>query len=242
MKPLEQKQEQVGVVFIHGAGLNRSIWQEVAADFEYPSLFIDFPMRDVSEDLRKDLALADYVRHIRQQIDAWSVRKIVLVAHSLGGIPALEVANALPDRLAGFVAVGAAIPRKGGSFLSVLPFPKRILMSLIIRKLGTKPPVSVIRSGLCHDLSEEQTTQVIENFAPESIRVYTDPIDVIPPPVPKLYVQLSKDKEFGSSMQQKMIANLQPEHVRTIDCGHLPMLSNPQGLRYVLVQFLREAI
>jgi len=242
MKKMEQQQEQVGVVFIHGAGLNRGIWTEVATGFEYPSLFIDFPIREVEDASHNTLALADYVRHIRQQIDAWGVSKIVLVAHSLGGIPALQVADALADRLAGFVAVGAAIPRKGGSFLSVLPFPKRILMSIILRKLGTKPPESAIRSGLCNDLSEEQASQVIKNFTPESIRVYTDSIDVTPPPVPKLYVQLSKDKEFGSAMQQKMIANLKAEYVRTLDSGHLPMLSDPKGLRHVLNQFLTEAI
>jgi len=242
MNKMGQEKEQVGVVFIHGAGLNQGIWSEVATDFEYPSLFIDFPQRDGLYASRKELALADYVHHIRQQIDTWGVRRIVLVAHSLGGIPALQVADALSDRLSGFVAVGAAIPRKGGSFLSVLPFPKRILMSIILRKLGTRPPESAIRSGLCNDLTEAQASQVVQSFAPESIRVYTDPIDVTPPPVPKLYVQLSKDKEFGSSVQQKMIANLMPEHIRTLDSGHLPMLSDPKGLRDVLDQFLSEVI
>ncbi|MCR8644991.1 alpha/beta hydrolase [Paenibacillus sp. N1-5-1-14] len=242
MEKLEQKKEQVGVVFIHGAGLNGGIWSEVATDFQYPSLSIDLPMRAAEDASRKDLTLMDYVRDIKQQIDAWGVKRIVLVAHSLGGILALEVAKSLSDRLVGFVAVGAAIPKKGGSFLSILPFPKRMIMSLIIRKMGTKPPESAIRSGLCNDLSEAQAAQIVQSFAPESIRVYTDTIDVTPPPVPKLYVQLSKDRQFDATMQKKMIANLKPEHIRTLDSGHLPMISNPTGLRHVLDQFLSEAI
>jgi hypothetical protein len=66
--------------------------------------------------------------------------------------------------------------------------------------MGTKPPDSAIRAGLCNDLSPEQALEIVRGFVPESIRVYTDRVDVSTPAVPKLYVKLTKDKELGPSL------------------------------------------
>ncbi|MDQ8734610.1 alpha/beta hydrolase [Paenibacillus sp. LHD-38] len=228
-------QEKTGFVFIHGAGLNREIWSKVLEGFGHPYLLIDFPNR---EEQRGELALADYVMHIKKQIDEWGTRRVIIVAHSLGGVLSLKLAAELNDRLAGFVAVGAVIPKKGGSFLSVLPLPKRILMSLILRKMGTKPPESAIRTGLCNDLTDEQASKIVITFKPESVRVYTDRADAPAPAVPKLYVKLSKDKELSPSLQNKMISHFAPQSVQSLDTGHLPMLSDPAGLRLLLLNFI----
>lgn len=234
----KQDQEKIGVIFVHGAGLNSGIWNKVALRLDHPSLLIDFPFRGSYSESDKGLSLADYVTCIKKQVEAWEVRRFVVVAHSLGGVVALRIASDLSCRLAGFVAVGAAIPKNGGSFLSTLPFLKRILMGAILRKIGTEPPESVIRAGLCNDLTSEQSEGIVREFIPESIRVYTDRTGVSVPNVPKLYVKLTRDKEFSSSLQNRMIANFSPQEVRTMESGHLPMISDPNGLRNVLQEFM----
>lgn len=238
MNKQNRTQEKLGFVFVNGAGLESGIWSKVLEGFDHPCLLIDFPFRKEAVELRKELALSDYVTHMKRQVDEWKTRKFVIVAHSLGGVLALKLASEMSDRLAGFVAVGAAIPKKGGSFLSVLPFPKRILISAILRKMGTKPPESAIRAGLCNDLSPEEASEIVRGFVPESVRVYTDRVDVSVPNVPKLYLKLTKDKEFGPSLQNKMISNLSPQSVQSLETGHLPMLSDPDGLKLALQNFL----
>lgn len=230
--------KEIGFVFIHGAGLEGRIWSNVAEGLGQPSLLLDFPLRKGPVDSRSDLALDDYVSHMEHQVSQWGIQRFVIVAHSLGGVLALKLASKFSDRLAGFVAVGAAIPKNGGSFVSVLPFPKRMLMTAILRKWGTKPPESVIRAGLCNDLSEEQTAGLVQGFVPEAIRVYTDRAHAAVPAVPKLYVKLTKDKEFPSSLQNKMISHLSPHSVEQLESGHLPMLSKPGDLRRILQSFL----
>ncbi len=69
----------------------------------------------------RTLGLAGYVDHVRRQIDEWSVGQVTIVAYSIGGVVSLDVAKELPDRVAGFVGVSAAIPKPGGSFLSCYP-------------------------------------------------------------------------------------------------------------------------
>ncbi|AJY73453.1 alpha/beta fold hydrolase [Paenibacillus beijingensis] len=238
MNKQERTWEKTGFVFVNGAGLESRIWSKVVEGLDHPYLLVEFPHRNGSVESRKDLSMMDYVAHMKRQVDEWGTRKFVIVAHSLGGVLALKLAYEVSDRLAGFVAVGAAIPENGGSFLSVLPFPKRILMSAILRKIGTKPPASAIRSGLCNDLSSDQAAKIVQGFIPEAVRVYTDQVDASVPIVPKLYVKLTHDKEFSPSLQNNMISNLSPQSVRILETGHLPMLSDPDGLRFVLEDFL----
>lgn len=236
----KQSPEPIGFVFINGAGLDGRIWRKVIEGLDQPCLLIELPLRNGSVQARSSLSLEDYVTHVRKQTDEWKPRRIVIVAHSLGGVLALGLAAGLGDRLAGIVAVGAVIPKDGGSFMSVLPFPKRMLMSGILRTIGTRPPAAAIRTGLCNGLSPDQTTEIVQGFIPESVRVYTDRINVSVPDVPKLYVRLTKDQEIGPSLQDQMIANLAPHAVHSLDTGHLPMISQPEGLRSMLEAFLSK--
>lgn len=230
--------EKIGFVFINGAGLESSIWSQVVENFPHPYLLIDFPFRKDNEPLRKQLSLADYVDHMEKQIVNWPIQKFIIVAHSLGGTLAIKLASKMPERIAGFIAVGAIIPKNGGSFLSALPFHKRLLLTMILPKVGTKPPKSAILAGLCNDLSPEVSTKIVEGFVPESIQVYTDRTDAVLIDVPKLYIRLTNDKEIGLSMQNKMIAHFSSHSIQNLNSGHLPMLSNPQKLQHVLLQFI----
>ncbi|MEF3303286.1 alpha/beta fold hydrolase [Paenibacillus sp. GYB003] len=240
---VKQAEEQVGFVFIHGAGLNGEVWARVAEGLDSPYLLVDYPGGGNSgsgdpRSARRHLALQDYIAHMNGQIAAWDVRKFVIVAHSLGGALALRVAAAWPDRLVGFAAIGAVIPRRGGSFLSTMPFPKRVLLGAALRLAGTKPPEAAIRQGLCNDLSPEQAAAVVSGFVPESVAVYTEPVGALAPDVPKLYVKLEQDRELPLSEQERMASNLDAHYTERLDAGHLPMLSRPGELRLVLDAFL----
>lgn len=238
MKHEGWNEEEVGFVFVGGAGLDPDIWRNVADALDRPCLAIRSPARSCDPEFRRGLSIEDYAVHMKNQVENWGTRKFILVAHSLGGVFALRLAAEFPDRVAGFVAVGAAIPNNGGSFLSVLPFPKRALLSILLRIAGTKPPESAIRTGLCNDLTADQAQEVVDRFVPESVRAYTDRVDVPVPDVPKMYVRLTEDKEFGESLQNRMIANLNPQSVRHLPTGHLPMLRDPMALRLLLEEFL----
>lgn len=224
-------------ILIHGAGLGAWIWDDLIDMLDYPALAVNFPFRDGDPKLREGLTLSSYVDDALDQVVAGLPEKAVIVAHSIGGVVGLELAAGLGDKVVGFVGVGAAIPEPGGSFLSCLPLPKRLLMGAIMRLMGTAPPKSAIRQGLCNDLSEQQTSGVIERFIAESRALYTEGIESPLPTAARWYVKLGKDKEFGLPLQEKMITNLAAEKVVTIESGHLPMLSQPTALAAHLNDF-----
>ncbi len=234
------KKQHLGIVFIHGAGLGGWIWRDVLPLMQEPAMAIDLPKRKSTFEARKSLTLNDYTTHVVQEIESFKVEKIVIVAHSLGGVVALKVAEALGDRVVGFVGVGATIPANGGSFLSALPPLKSVVMSMIIKIFGTKPPASAIMQGLCNDLSPEQQQEVVKRFVPESSHIYIDQTNASIPKIKSLYIKLTQDKELSVNLQSKMIANLNAPEIVTMDTGHLPMLKDSAKLAEILNRFVKN--
>ena len=228
-----------GILFIHGAGLGGWIWNDLSTKLAMPTLAVDLPARNKPKEQRAQLSLEAYASDVMNQVNAWQVDKIIVVAHSLGGVIGLEVAARLESKLAGFIAVCAATPKSGGSFISALPFPQRIIMPLVLRLAGTQPPAASIKAGLCNDLSEAQATEVIEKFTPESAGVFTDKTHYKELTVPSLYIRTTKDKEYSLSMQTKLAQNLPNAQIADVDAGHLPMLSKPGELSELIASFVR---
>lgn len=227
----------LGLVFIHGAGLGGWIWERLGESLHYPYLVADFPLRDAPVATRRSLTLDDYATHVAAQAGALRTDRVVIVAHSLGGAVALKAAALLADRLAGLVGVSATVPRNGGSFLSALPLPQRWIVGGLMRVVGTKPPESAIRHGLCSDLDDATADRVVASFAPESRAVYTDRTDARVPDVPRRYVVLTEDKEFAVGLQRTMAENLGATDIPELPAGHLAMLSQPAALAGLLNDF-----
>jgi pimeloyl-ACP methyl ester carboxylesterase len=230
----------IGMVMVPGAGLGGWIWRDIAPLLHAPVLSLELPGRDLDVKARQALRLEDYARHVQAQVERWAVGRIVIVAHSLGGVVGQESAQLLGERVAGFVAVSAVIPQDGGSFVSSLPGPKRWAMNLLLRTVGTKAPESAIRKGLASDLPREMADEVVRRFTPESRQVYLDRTGARPPDVPKLYVKTTNDNELDSALQDRMITNLGPGKVVSLESGHLPMLSRPRELADVLNEFVSD--
>lgn len=228
-----------GFLLLHGAGLGAWIWTDVVSELKAPYVAVDFPFRSGEQADRDALSFDDYVQSAVTQVANLKVDNIVIVAHSLSGAVALKVASLLGDRLAGFIAVGAAIPKNGGSYLSSLPFPQKYIVGMIMKHAGTMPPASAIRKGLCNDVSSEHADKVVQSFAAESRAVYTTPTGVDVPDVARLYVLLTRDKEFGLALEKKMASNLAGSVVE-LEAGHMPMLSRPTELATILNKFIAD--
>src|SRR5690554_5971315 len=229
-----------GLVLIHGAGLNNSIWNDVVKEINIPLIMIDFPNKNTPPNKVNTLLFDDYIKATVNQIKTWNHNQFIIVAHSIGACIGLAVANHFKDELKGFVAIGSIIPKNGNSFTSTLPFPLKLIMPLIIQLFGTTPPQKTIESELCNDLTPEQTHKIVNEFTPESKALYTTKVNFEIPQIPRLYIKMELDNSIPANLQDKMASNLNTDKIVSINSGHLPMISQSKQLTRILIEFMQE--
>ncbi len=230
----------IGMVFIHGAGLNCSIWADVIQGINVPTLAIDFSKIKPEKKATDLLSFDDYVNAAITQISDWKKDHFIVVAHSIGAFIGLKIADHFKKEVRGIVCIGSVIPMTGNSFVSSLPFPQKWIIPVILRLFGTKPAQKSIESELCNDLTKEQTLKIVNEFTPESKALYLTRIHFNLPDINRLYIKLENDKTMPATFQDKMAINLNAEKIMTIDSGHLPMLSKSKQLASILSDFLHE--
>lgn len=213
------------LLLLSGAGLPAWIWDEVRAELPVETRVVDHP--------RGTASLAEYAAAAAATADGWESYGVV--AHSLGGVVGSELLAQQSDRITGFLGVAAIVPAAGSSFLGALPSPQRHVVSLAMRLLGTRPPAKSIRNGLAAGLSAEQADRIVADFAPESQRVYRDPVSPRAFPAASGYVLTEQEKEFPVPLQEKYAAELGGP-IHRIPTGHLPMLEDPAALAAVVAR------
>ncbi|HSW78320.1 MAG TPA: alpha/beta hydrolase [Candidatus Chromulinivoraceae bacterium] len=229
---LKSNLPQTAIVYLSGAGLNPNIWDNVRAKAEVPSVALTYN-RD------KATTLNDAVQDALTQTQKLNATRYAIVAHSLGGVVGVELSRKLGGKMAGFVAVSATIPAPGESFASTLPFPQSVIMPIVLKIAGTKPPAAAIRKGLCNDLNDEQTAGIVGAFTPEPIDLYVGKTSASPlPPSKYLYVRTIDDKQTLPSQQARMAKQLPAVQVVDIASGHLAMISHPDELAAIINDFV----
>jgi pimeloyl-ACP methyl ester carboxylesterase len=102
------------MVFLHGAGMDHSVWALLARSFAHRGhgvLAPDFPRHGQSAGapLSSIGALADWTAAL---IEAAGVAKARIVGHSMGSLVALETAARHPEKVAGLGLIATAAPMR----------------------------------------------------------------------------------------------------------------------------------
>lgn len=223
----------VPILFIGGSGLTAWIWDDVRRHLG------DRPLDRVAARPAsgEQASLEEYVD---AAIGSAPAGKFLVVAHSSGGVIGAEVARRVSDRVKGFLAVSAVIPAPGGSFIGAMPIPNRWILGVMMRMTSTRPPASVIRRGLAYGLPEEITRRIIEEFVPESDRLYRDRTGTGPLEVESGYVFTTADREFPLKLQQQSAQRLGARWTSELSTGHLPMIEDPQEMAEVVIRYLER--
>lgn len=232
--------KKIGIVFLNGAGLNSSIWNDLEKRIDNSVLSIDFPNRKSNDNSNAKLTFEDYVNKTITDVKKWEKDSFIIVAHSIGACVGLKVAEQFKKELKGFVAIGSVVPKSGQSFVSSLPFPQKLLLPILLSLFGTKPPKKTIESELCNDLTPEKTSKIVNEFTAEAKLLYTTKITFDLPDTKRFYIKLTNDKSMPTDLQDEMAKNLNATKIETLNSGHLPMLSKTDELTNILADFIKS--
>ncbi len=216
------------VLLLSGAGLPPWIWDQVRQHLPVASA--------VAARATTPASVGDHAR--AALASAPQGDSLVLVAHSAGGVVAGEVTALAPGRVAAVLGVCAVVPAAGGSFTSSLPLPQRLLLPLVMRVAGTRPPESAVRRGLAAGLDEDTVERLLRDLTPEDRAYFTGRTQPGPPAPVRGYVTTADDAELPPALQQRYLARLAPTFRRELPGGHLPMLLHPRELAAAISEFV----
>lgn len=220
------------ILFLSGAGLPAWIWDDVR-----DRLGASYTAQVAPRPEGGAAGLRDYAE---AALGSMPAGRVLLVAHSAGGVVGAEIAALAPERVGGFLAISAIVPPPGGSFVTAMPIPNRWILSAAMRLAGTRPPDSAIRKTLATGVDEATIDRLIADFTPESQGYYRDRLGQQRWTGPRGYVTTTRDREVPPPMQRRFARRLGADWHRELATGHLPMLEDPGALTAAIVAFVES--
>lgn len=168
----------------------------------------------------------------------------VLVAHSLGGVPATQAADRAPDRIARLVYQCAFVPRNGQSFVD-LASTEEFAASVAGRTQRIEvdeglsyPPGEHAVEAFYGGCDPDAAAAAARRLVPESLALCTQPVSLrgeVFDDVPRTYVEALQDKAIPIASQRAMHRAAGIADIVALDSDHSPFLSCPQQLAEVLL-------
>jgi pimeloyl-ACP methyl ester carboxylesterase len=238
-----------GVVFVHGAANDHSVWALQSRYFAHHGRSVlapDLPGhgRSAGSPLASVEAIADW---LVRMLDAAGVARASFVGHSLGALAVLEAASRWPDRVERIALLGPAVPMAVSDVL--LDAAKRndhVAYELIVgwshsagRQIGGNPVPGLWMTGGALRLLERSAPGVLSTDL-VACNAYANGLDAASRVrCPTLAIVGARDLMAPPKSAQALIGALHDSRVVTLpDCGHAMMAEQPDAVLDALRTFL----
>lgn len=230
---------QPPIVLVHGAFADAPGWGHVAGRLSATGRevrAIDLPGRpgnpmapdQVTLDMHRDALLA--------VLDDLG-RPAIVVGHSFAGIVIAAAAEQAPEKIKTLVFVAAYLPQDGESLVS-------LAMTDPDAKIGAHLKIEP-ENGIA-SVEYSARAELFANDGPEPLKaklpdlILDEPLKPLGTPVhvsdarfgkvDRIYVHTSLDQVVSPALQARMVAATPVRKAVTLSTGHLPFLTDPDGL------------
>ncbi|HLH77083.1 MAG TPA: alpha/beta fold hydrolase [Candidatus Binataceae bacterium] len=240
-------------VLVHGAYHGAWCWAAVIGTLErmgHRALALDLPGHGASSFKRADVTLQVYADGLVDFVEQADVRELVLVAHSMGGLPMTMAAPRLASRLKRMIFVDALVLRDGERAADLIPPARARLLEGALtgpdRCLPVSPEfIDLFRRNFIQDGAPALQDFVIAALQPQPLAAYLEAADnraFFELKVPTDYVALSEDlAQFPRKWHPFYSCRLRNPTVSTIQSGHEVMFTKPIELAQTLVALARQS-
>ena len=242
--------EKSPIVLVHGAFENDQVWGHVTAKLEkdgYQVVAIDLPGRPGNPATPDKVSLGLYGDTVVAAL-AKLGRPAVVVGHSFGGIVIADAAEKAPAKIKTLVFMAAYLPHDGDSLVS-------LAMQDPDAKIG--PHLQIKKEQGIASIEYSARADLFANGGPEGLRkaipdlILDEPLAPLATPVhvtaarfgtvDKVYIHTAMDQVISPAFQAKMVAATPVRAEYTLQTGHTPFLTDPDGLAAAIEQAAQQA-
>lgn len=239
------------VLFVHGAGLDHTVWllqSRYFAHHGWNALAVDLPGhgRSGAEPLPQIGAMADWLVRV---MDALSVERMAVAGHSMGALVALEAAARHAERVEALALIGLAVPMAVAEpLLEAARANHHDAIDMITgwghsagARIGGNTAPGMWMTGAGMRLLERARPGVLYNDL-NACNEYVTGIDAARRVrCPVLVLLGERDQMAPPRAAREVIEALPSPQVRTLPgCGHMHMAERPDAVLDSLVEFLRR--
>jgi pimeloyl-ACP methyl ester carboxylesterase len=240
--------QDLGFVLIHGGGAAGAFWDRLVPVLEHPALAIDLPGRGAKPTDPMTFTVDEGVRSVLTDIEDAEIDRVILVAHSSGGLFVPGVAAALGARTAHIVLSAASIPPEGGVGLDCMKSSHRERTVAAIEAArrdgwtlttpGPPEDAETMRDSYGETLDDETLQFIVDpvRAVKDSMNFYFQPVSwAAVRDIPVTYVKNLRDRPVPVALQDEMIGRLpNPLEVIELDTGHIPAVTRPAEFAAIL--------
>lgn len=233
-----------GVVFIHGALHDHSVWTLLArwcAHHGFGVLAVDLPghMKSAGPALDSVEAMAGWLLRL---LDAAGMKQAALVGHSMGSLVALEAAGRAPERVSRLVMVGTAYPMVVSPFLldlskndplAAIDFVTPLSYAGIAQKPGYPGPGVWVRGGgaaLCRLVLAKQGDAGLYHLDFAACNAYRGGLEAAARSVAPATLILGRRDQMTPPKTAGEIGAALKARIETVDAGHVLMAEAPDAV------------
>lgn len=236
--------ERTPLVFLHGVGSDKSVWRPQLQHFaaERRTLAFDYPGYGDSDSAHEGTSRDDYAAAILAALDSLGVQRAHVCGLSLGGVVAIAMHAAAPDRIVSLILADTFAAHPDGQAI----YERSIAASSDLRVLA-EARVDVL---LGQPADPEIRREVIETMAAISPAAYCIGAEAVwladqrtrvhDIRVPTLVLCGTEDKVTPPALSRELVQLIPGARLEMIDgAGHLGNLEKPDAFNTVVGAFVR---
>lgn len=238
------------LVLVHGGGLAADSWDLIIEELrklapELTVLALDMPGRRNKPDDLRSMTVADYVDSLVDDIEGAGLTDLVLVAHSMGGLPVPGVAAKLgAERVRELIFCAAFLPPDGTSIVESSPWHiAAIARRRVKRNLPMPAPKAYARFVFMNGVPPGRRRFLDGKLYAESLRILAEKVSRrgMPEDIPRTWILTKRDRALAPRLQRKYVDSLGGvQTLIEVDTCHMIMVSEPRRLAEILIDRCRS--
>jgi pimeloyl-ACP methyl ester carboxylesterase len=228
------------IVLVHGAGHGAWCWEELVPLLEgrgYQVSTLDLPGLGDDSTPSASVTLEGYFQRVIEVVNA-GIAPVLLVGHSMGGVPISGAAEALPDKVGRLVYLAALLPENGLRISEFDLGEDSAQRAVVPRDEGTIDfDPRLVQDIFYNTCPPEFALRAAGRLRPQATGAFTTRILLTAERwgrVPKTYIICTRDRAFPPAKQYWLCNRLPDIRRRLLHTDHSPFYSDPEGLADLL--------